>query len=271
MKLSISNIGWEEQNDTEVYNLMKKYGFSGVEIAPTRWVSEQPYDHIDKAAAIAEQLKQQYGFTIPSMQSIWFGRQEKVFASEAERAVLTGYTRKAIDYAAGIGCKNLVFGCPRNRNIEAGWKLTEQQKMEIAVSFFWELGEYAASKGVVLAMEANPPIYNTNYVNTTEQAFDLVKMVASKGFLVNLDLGTMIVNEENVKVLEENLPLVHHIHISEPGLKPIQKRKLHKELAQMLRANGYEGYVSIEVGRQDDMKVLEEMMRYVAEVFDDQI
>ena len=269
MKLSISNIGWEEKNDIEVYNLMKKYGFSGVEIAPTRWVPGQPYDHVDEAVSIAERLKLQYGFEVPSMQSIWFGKQEKVFASEEERSELVSYTKKAIDYAAAIGCKNLVFGCPRNRNVAEEWNLTEQQVDEIAEKFFGELGAYAESKGVVLAMEANPPIYNTNYVNTTEQAIALVKSVASSGFLVNLDFGTMIANTEDVALLEENIPVIHHIHISEPGLKSIEKREAHKKLAKLLRVKKYEGYVSIEVGKQEDIKSLEEMMKYVAEVFHD--
>ena len=269
MKLSISNIGWEEKNDIEVYNLMKKYGFSGVEIAPTRWVQEQPYDHIDEAVAIAERLKLQYGLDVPSMQSIWFGKQEKVFASAEERVALVDYTKKAIDYAAAIGCKNLVFGCPRNRNVAEEWNLTEQQVEELARDFFGELGAYAESEGVVLAMEANPPIYNTNYVNTTEQAVALVKKVASKGFLVNLDFGTMIANEEDMAILEENIPVIHHVHISEPGLKLIEKRETHKKLAKLLREKRYEGYVSVEVGKQEDKKALEEIMKYVAEVFHD--
>ena len=269
MKLSISNIGWEEKNDIEVYELMKKYGFSGVEIAPTRWVKENPYDHIEEAVGIATDLKDKYCFVVPSMQSIWFGKQERVFASEEERSVLIDYTKKAIDYAAAIDCKNLVFGCPRNRNVAEEWNLTEAQVEEAEKGFFGELGAYAESKNVVLAMEANPSIYNTNYVNTTEQAVVLVKKIASKGFQVNLDLGTMIANEEDLTLLEENIPVIHHIHISEPGLKSIEKRELHVKLAELLRAKKYEGYVSIEVGKQEDLNALEEMMKYVAEVFHD--
>ena len=269
MKLSISNIGWEEKNDIEVYELMKKYGFSGLEIAPTRWIQEQPYEHVDEAVVIAEQLKVQYGFEIPSMQSIWFGRQERVFASAEEREALVAYTKKAIDYAAAIGCKNLVFGCPRNRNVAEEWNLSGRQIDETSKGFFEELGSYAESKGVVLAMEANPPIYNTNYVNTTGAAFALVKNVASKGFMVNLDFGTMIANGEDVTMLEGDIVLVHHIHISEPGLKVIEKREAHEKLAVLLREKNYKGYVSIEVGKQEDISVLEEMMKYVAEVFHD--
>ena len=44
MKLSVSNIGWKMEEDEYVYSLMKKYGYSGLEIAPTRIFPEAPYD-----------------------------------------------------------------------------------------------------------------------------------------------------------------------------------------------------------------------------------
>ena len=268
MRLSISNIGWEKENDQQVYELMKKYGFSGIEIAPTRWVQENPYEHVHQAVEIANHLKEQYGFVVSSMQSIWFGRSERVFIKE-EREVLVNYTKKAIDYAAEIGCKNLVFGSPRNRNIEEAWNLSGKDIATIEEEFFGEIGEYAKKAGVVVAMEANPPMYNTNYVNDTGEAISLAERVNSTGFLVNLDFGTIIANEEDISELEEKVHLIHHVHISEPGLKQIQVRTQHEELAECLRRNRYEGFVSIEVGKQDDLQELEKMMKYVAEVFHD--
>ena len=65
-------------------------------------------------------------------------------------------------------------------------------------------------------MEANPPIYNTNYINTTTEALALVKKIGSKGFLVNLDLGTMIENKEALNVIAEDINLINHVHISRP-------------------------------------------------------
>ena len=269
MKLSISNIAWEAKDDERVYEFMKEYGFKGVEIAPTRWVSENPYEQNEKAAAIAENIKEAYGFIVPSMQSIWFGRQENMFSSKEERETLLCYTKKAIDFASAIGCKNLVFGCPRNRNILEVFSLEKEQAEEIAISFFKELGDYAYEKGTVIGMEANPPIYNTNFVNTTKDALDLVEKVDSKGFLLNLDVGTMIHNEEAVDILTGKVSLINHVHISEPGLKLVERRALHKELEELLQAENYAGFVSIEVGKQEDVTVLKEVMKYVAEVYHD--
>lgn len=47
-------------------------------------------------------------------------------------------------------------------------------------------------------------MYNTNYINDTKAAIELIKRVDSKGFRWNLDMGTMIANEEDPGILEGN-------------------------------------------------------------------
>lgn len=262
MNLSISNIGWSVEQDSEVYKLMQEYGFSGLEIAPTRIFPEKPYDKLDAAKKWGEDLKKQYGFSVSSMQSIWYGRQEKIFGSKEEFNTLVEYTKKAIDFASIIGCRNLVFGCPRNRNLMDG------ANAETGIKFFKEIGDYAASKGTVIGMEANPPIYNTNYINCTFSAIELIKEVDSVGFKLNFDMGTMIHNQEDVIELVGNVGLINHVHISEPGLKPIERRKIHTELKDILLSEKYQGYVSIEMGKVDDIVKLEEVMKYVQKVYE---
>lgn len=261
MKLAISNIAWQEQHDTEIYDMMKKYGYDGLEIAPTRIFPENPYDNLEEVKKWSNVLYKKYGFCVPSMQSIWFGRQEKIFGSEEERNALLEYTKKAIDFAEAAGCRNLVFGCPRNRFLPDG------VDADIAIPFFKELGEYAVSRGTVIGMEANPPIYNTNYVNDTTTALKLICGVNSEGFKLNLDFGTMIQNEEEVTELEGYIPFINHVHISEPGLKVIEKREMHQRLAEILKNGGYQNYVSIEMGKQEELSAIESAMVYVREVF----
>ena len=261
MKLSISNIGWETENDTHVYALMEKYGYLGLEIAPTRIFPENPYGKVTEAAEWSRLLKQEHGFGISSMQSIWFGRQEKLFGTQEERGILADYTKQAIDFAAAIGCGNLVFGCPRNRNCPKGADLDK------AILFFREIGDYAASKGTMIGMEANPPIYNTNYINDTASALTLIQQVGSKGFLLNLDVGTMVQNGENTAILEGQVDYINHVHISEPGLKAIEPRGLHRELNELLLSENYDKFVSIEMGKTGDMALIESVLEYVQGIF----
>lgn len=261
MRLSISNIGWGPESDTAIYDTMKQLGYSGLEIAPTRIFPAAPYDHKKEASIWADQMQRDHGFSISSMQSIWYGRKEKLFGSDQERDILSAYTMQAVDFAEAIRCGNLVFGSPSNR------KLAENDDPNQAIPFFRKIGDYAKEKGTVIAVEANPPIYNTNYINDTASALDLIDAVGSDGFRLNLDIGTMIANEETIDVVRNRIHLINHVHVSEPYLQCIQKRSLHRELASMLKDSGYTGYVSIEVSRQDAVQPLIAMMTYTKEIF----
>lgn len=263
MELSISNIAWSVENNDKVYSLMKRYGYTGLEIAPTKIFPVNPYDKLVEASVWSEKLKEIYDLSISSMQSIWFGRHEKLFYSEVDRKQLLNYTKKAIDFAAVIKCKNLVFGCPKNRS------LPENASSKVAVSFFKEVGDYAASKGTVIGMEANPSIYNTNYINDTTSALDLIKSVGSEGFKLNLDIGAMIENEESLATIEGHVNHINHVHISEPMLRPIENRKIHKELKKALSEGGYTKFVSIEMGAVRDLSIIEKVMHYVRSIFDE--
>lgn len=256
MHLSISNIAWAAENDAVVHNLMNKHGFRGLEIAPTRIFPDAPYSRLEQAARWAETCP----FSIPSMQSIWYGKSGNIFIDE-DRAELLDYTKKAIDFAAAIKCRNLVFGCPRNRQIP------HETYRPKAICFFRELAEYAQEKGCVIGMEANPPIYNTNFINTTQEALALVREVAHPAFLLNLDIGTMVHNQEPLSILKENIHCISHVHISEPFLKMIEQRDLHKQLANLLKLENYAGFVSIEMGKQEDMEIISQSMQYVKGIF----
>ncbi|MCR5798972.1 MAG: sugar phosphate isomerase/epimerase [Lachnospiraceae bacterium] len=265
MRLSASNIGWKNQYDARMYEWMAQNGIEGLEIAPTRILVENPYDNITDAKRFAASLSDRYGLKISSMQSIWYGRQENIFASKQERDILMQYTKKAINFAEAIDCGNLVFGCPKNRNMPDETKADEYA--DIAVAFFAELGEYAYSHNTVLAFEANPPVYNTNFGNTTGEAIDLVKQINTPGFKLNLDAGTMIACQEKIGLVRDNIKFVNHVHISEPGLVPIEKRDLHFDLAKVLREGNYDGYVSLEMKTADDLQQPQKTLGYIKKVF----
>lgn len=260
INLAISNIAWNTELNDSVYELMQKYGFTGLEIAPTKIIPNEPYLHIKEAREWAHSLQRRWEFSIPSIQSVWYGRAEKLLGSEKERTLLLDYTKLAVDFAVVLGVKNLVFGCPKNRFVPDG------ADKSIAVRFFKEIGDYAYEKGTCIGMEANPELYGTNFINTTEEAVFLIKQVASDGFKLNLDVGTMIQNNESISILYGNVEVVNHCHISEPFLKKIEKRDLHREIFDFLRTENYKGFVSIEMSLQEKISDIEEVLQYVREL-----
>jgi len=265
MKLSISNIGWTPDNDKAVYDYIKSMGYQGLEIAPTRVVAGNPYEDLSRALAWKEEMDATYGFEFPSIQSMWFGHNEKIFASLEEREFLLEYTKKAIDFASVVKCPNIVFGCPRHRAIPEGMSMEEADK--IIVPFFKEISDYAYENGTIIALEANPAIYNTNLMNTTKEAIEMISKVDSKGCMLNLDFGTIIENGEKVSDLKGYVNLINHVHISEPFLNPIVARESHKELKDVLELEGYGGYISIEMGSKNEVKTVYESIDYVKGVF----
>ncbi len=140
--------------------------------------------------------------------------------------------------------------------------------MDIAVGFFTELGEYAAQKGTILALEANPVIYGTNFINTTKESFEFVKEINSNGLKVNFDFGTFLYNQESIHDIEKNIDLINHVHISEPYLEEIQTRTIHNDFVRMLTENHYDRYVSIEMKNMDDIEKVESIVEYTKGLFD---
>jgi len=260
MKLSISNIAWDNSKDEDMYQYLLDNGIHGLEIAPTRLVSDNPYDNIGRALEIVKAIKDKYQLDVSSMQSIWFGRKESIFGTKEERNSLVAYTEKALIFAEAIGCKNLVFGSPRNRNMD------DKSKYSVAVQFFGKLGELAQNHGVVIALEPNPVIYNTNFINKTKDALQFVKEINSKGLQVNMDLGTVIYNNEELTEIFDDIELIHHIHISEPNLALIEIRDLHKQLRDILQEKEYNRYVSIEMKNTNNIDAVKKITNYVNEV-----
>lgn len=260
MKLSISNIAWNENDDNEVYSYLKMSNFDGIEIAPTRFFITNPYNHINEMIEIESKLEEKYGLKISSMQSILFGCKDQLFGSNEERLNMKNYLIKAINFASAIDCHNLVFGSPKNRIIQ---KLDDRR---IAVEFFKQIGDYASSMNTVLSIEANPKIYGSNFLNYTMDAIDFVNEVNSSGFMLNLDFGTIIENNEQIDQVLNSIHLINHIHISEPNLDIIKKRSEHDFFFKKLNSLNYQNYVSIEMKSTGDLNEVKNAINYVKEV-----
>ncbi len=267
MKLALSNIAWTESEDSFIYKIMLKHGFSGLEIAPTRLFPSSPYTTpIEQCHALREYI-QSIGFKIVSMQSLLYKRADlKLFADSDGRNALREYLQLAIDFASSLGITNLVFGSPRNRVIN-----DFHSEYDMAVKFFRELAEYAANRNSVIAMEPNPSDYGTNFINTTAEAATIVKAVDHEGFRLQIDSGTLLMNHEDLTAVADNVALVNHVHISEPYLAPISEDNflLHQQLCEILRDGGYQNWVSIEMKRQDgdNYDNIDRCCGYVSKIF----
>lgn len=257
MKLSVSNIAWTAQEDITMYSFLQNEQINALEIAPTRIFPENPYEKLREASIFRKFLSEKFALSISSIQSIWFGRKEKLFSTKEERDFLLEYTKKAILFAEQLQCGNLVFGCPKNR------VLPVDKSSNDIIPFFRELGEFAQAHHTCIGIEANPPIYGTNFLNTTIETFDFVSRVDSSGVKVNLDVGAMLYNQEQPELIKNCIPYISHIHISEPNLEMVQNREFHHRLANILRNEKYSGYISLEMKNLKDEISLKSVIQYL--------
>lgn len=259
MKLAASNLAWDIKDDNKIIDKLKMLNYNAIEIAPTKIVSENPYDNIDKFI----KYKNSIGMNICSLQSIWYGKNVEVFKNEDNLKEMILYTKQAIDLASSLNCNNLVFGNPKFRNIN------NKYEYELALKFFKEVSKYAFEKNVYIALEANPSIYDTNFINDSKSCFEFIKNLNLNGLKVNYDIGTALTNNENIDVIDENIDLINHVHISMPYLKPIIIEEKIINIINKLKNNNYDKYVSIEMGQIDDHKELFDIFEKVENLVND--
>lgn len=248
-KRSISNLAWGKEYDTEMYQFLSDNNFEGVEIAPSRIFGDNPYSMTNEARIFKNELINQYNLEISSMQSIWFGKNENIFRSSDERNRMFEYSKRAIEFANILNCNNLVFGCPKNRYIPDN--MNKNSCHSVAIEFFNKIGDYAKTNNVIFSIEANPTFYNTNFINTTSEAIDLIKEIDNDGIKLNFDLGTVKINKESLDEFSSIIEYINHIHISEPELKEVKKDDYNSSFIAMVSKMNYNKYISLEMKTQE--------------------
>ena len=269
MKIAISNIAWNVEEDKDILKLLKKYSILGVEIAPTKiWKNptEESYQTINKY----RKYWGKNGILVSSTQSMLFGHPElSIFKNKDKRNATLIYLGKMIRISAQLGAEAIVFGSPKNRN---RFNVSKAQALSIASDFFFKLATISKEQNVFFCIEPNPVEYGTNFINNTDEAIELVKNVNHPNFKLHLDSGTMTVNGENVeKAITDGFPYLRHFHISEKILAPIGKGKTdHEKIANILRTLNYKHWVSIEMRGMENssnISVIDEVLKFTSAIY----
>jgi D-psicose/D-tagatose/L-ribulose 3-epimerase len=267
--LAISDIGWSDMEGKAIFRLMRENGFLGLETTPTRIsnnVDGIGNDDVSEFKAYVNKM----GLDIVALQALLYGRPDLViFDDKNTREKTMKHLEKCVDIGEKLGASALVFGAPKNRNIPEN---RINNYLDIAIDFFDRIGKYSLERGLFFCLEPNPKVYGTNFICTTDEAVDFVRLVGNRGLRVNLDIGTIITNNENYSVIldKEVISLLGHIHVSEPFLVPLDSsRDIHRKLPGILRAAKYSGDVSIEMKKvvngdiEDHIRGIGETLNFV--------
>lgn len=272
MRISLSQIAWEKEENQEIYSLLKKYNIPGIDIAPTK-IWDTPLHVTDQEIEDVRKKIKDAGFATPGMQSIHYGHPDlELFSTEKSRAELQEHTIKMASLAHKLGVKTIVFGSPKNRMRK---KMELAQATEIAATFFREIGASIAELDVTIAIEPNAAAYECDFITTGEEGLSFVKQVNHKNIRLHLDTGSMILMKEEIPaIIEKAGDTIAHFHVSSPYLEQVgneEYRKLHEEAYEALQKIGYTGWISIEMKSgisHSNTESIEQALLFTTSIYD---
>lgn len=268
MQLSVSNIAWDTSLDEAVAALLLQEGVHCIDIAPGKYFSdfaEATDDDIDRV----RRFWFDHGIKIVGMQSLLYGTKGLNLFDKSSQTAMLRHLQSVRRLAVGLGVERLTFGSPKNRDRTG---LTDAEADAVAKAFFrqWQGEKTAASVKPRLLLEPNPTIYGANFLTTTEATADFVQSLSEPSVGLQLDLGTMTVNDEPPDVIDRVAPLVGHIHVSEPRLVSVGTTQApHAFYASHLK-NVPAAYLTIEMVEKDADRPLDavrEAIRFVKRVY----
>lgn len=267
MKISVSNIAWENKELEKHLSLLKELGCEGVDIAPS-CVWREPVDVSRDEIQNFKKIVNKYGLEIPAFHALLFTRTDLyLFGDRSIRNETILYLKQLIRIAGELSVKILVYGSPKSRMV--GDK-KYSDCYAIAVNVFSELAKTAAIYDICLCIE---PLDNSyvDFINTADEGSRLVHDVNSPNFGLNLDVRAMIDAKEDFEtVFNKYAPIFKHFHVGDPGLAPPGYTGLeHSEIGQALFNSSYQGFVSIEMKRGfgDTKEVVKKAVAYVREKY----
>lgn len=256
MKLAVSNIAWLPQERLHAYRLLAESGIAGLEIAPALFFHTTPHPFNPSITDGKEAMSEiaDFGLSIVSMQSLLYGvKDATLFGTATGRANFLAGMRRAIELAGRFGIPNIVFGSPKNRSVPAGYEI--ETALTDAIEVFRKLGDLAQRVGTKIAIEPNPAIYGTNFLNDFSSVHTFVQRADHPSVVANLDLGAMRINgtyDTITAVIPSLINEINHVHISEQNLSPAPKDVT--SLVPLLRSlseSNYTKWISIEMKRTE--------------------
>lgn len=246
MRIAVSNIAWEPEEDEAVAALLRAHAVDAVDIAPAKYFANPALATSAEIDAVRARWAG-WNVEITGMQALLFGTTGlNVFGAPEIRRALLDHLRAVCCIAGRLGAKRLVFGSPKNRDRSG---LNDGDTLSIAIEFFCELGNIASDHGVCICLEPNPPRYGANFMTNSSETARIVSALAHPSIRMQLDTGALTINEEEPsQVLASFGHLVGHVHASEPDLLPLGDGSAdHARIGRLLAEQLPEQVVTIEM------------------------
>lgn len=247
MKFAICNETFDQWKQDDVFACIAELGYQGVEIAPftiAHDVREIPHEGRLRLRKLAEQN----GVTVTGLHWL-LAKTTGLHLTSPDPGVrrrTAEYVIELIRFCSDLGGSIMVFGSPKQRDLIEG--VSFAQGLQFAAEVFKQVMPIAESRKVTIAIE---PLARkeTNFLNTADQAVELIHMVSHANFQLHLDVKAMSDMGKPVpQIIRENRKHVVYYHANDPnGRGPGTSGLDHTPFGDALREIRYNGWVSVEV------------------------
>ena len=169
----------------------------------------------------------------------------KITGPDARHDTILKYAETAFRRAKAVGVQIIVFGSSGARSVPAGFDRDLARTQ--FVSLLRALGPLAAMNGVIIAVE-NLQESETNFINTIEEAIDVVRAANHPNVGICADFFHMLRQNESPEMLLTAGNLLVHCHLAEKQNRtaPGVQGEDFSPFFLALEKAGYRGGVSIE-------------------------
>jgi len=247
MKIAICNELFKGWILEDIFKYISRLGYEGVEIAPFT-ISDDVRKIGSDARREIEELTSSYGIEVVGTH--WLLVTPKglhlTHPDENIRRLTKRYLCELVRFTNDIGGRILVFGSPEQRRVIAG--VSHEDAQNYAKQIFYECSRFAEDFGVILAIE---PLarHLTNFINTADEAIELIKEVSHPNFRLHLDVFSMLDEGKPLTdIIKRSREFLVHFHANDdngsgPGFGKVEYRPIIKALKEI----EYEGFLSVEV------------------------
>ena len=263
MKLSVSNIAWDNKELELHLRLLKDLGCEGVEIAPS-CIWREPVKAERSELEYIKRLIKRNSLVISAFHALLFNHPNLfLFGGKTIRDKTVDYLKDLIRLAGYLSVRILIYGSPKSRHIG---NIPYNECYGIAVDTFRKLAKEASFHDICFCIEPLGPS-ETDFIQNAEEGYQLVKDVDRSNFGLHLDTKAMTEAKEDFgNIFKRYGSIIKHFHISEPGLAPPGHADMdHLTIGRYLSDSSYKNFVSIEMkkGYGDTKKVVKSAVMYV--------
>ncbi len=213
--LFISNLAWHKKDNKKIFEILKKYKISGIDIAPIK-LNNNWKNILTKLRKFEKELRYN-NLKVNAVQGVFFKTKYELFNSSfnLQRKIIN-HIKMVINIAKLFKSKKIIIGSSYFRDIK---KLKKKQADIIFINFFKKLIPLLSKNKVYLCIETIPEQYGENYLYKIKDTINLIKKINSKRVGINFDSSIYHFKKFNKSNFNEGKKFITNIQISQKNFK----------------------------------------------------